>query len=559
MKSKKLLATAALSTLVGGPLFGRAPEEVFFDATESTGLDFLHDNGATGELYTPEIMGPGGALLDYDRDGDLDVYIVQGHRLGANTRDSVRAVDRLYRNDLLEADGSTGLRLVDVTASARLSATAYGMGVATGDYDNDGWPDLYLANLGPNELRRNNGDGTFTDVTTAVGVDDPRWSVAATFFDYDDDGWLDLWVVNFVDFTIDGAKDCLNPAGTIDYCAPAAYNAVTDSLFRNRGDGTFENVSTRAGIDRHARSGLGVVAADFDGDGRMDLYVANDGMPNQLYFNNGDGTFRDEAVLAGSSVNSEGASEASMGTVAADFDNDGDQDIFLTHLTKETNTLYANDGSGFFTDRSEAALLGTPSWQYTGFGAGALDFDSDGLLDLLVVNGTVSFYANDSRDTLEQADQLFRNLGSNRFELIEDRALAVEAVSRGSLLGDLDNDGDTDAIILNNDDRARLLLNRAGDAKQWLGLRLMGGEGRWDALGTTGELKIDDRSSLWRRVHTDGGYASAGDSRVLFGLGEPEAPRSGSVVVRWPNGRPTLLEKPPRGRYLELAEPGSVP
>ncbi len=345
------VAIVLLGSMATASLAGRVPEAAFADATEAAGLDFVHENGATGELYTPEIMGPGGALIDYDRDGDLDAYLIQGHRLGANTGEVVTSVDRLYRNDLHFPTGESAgesargaVRFADVTVTAGLSPTAYGMGVATGDYDNDGWPDLYLANLGSNELRRNNGDGTFSDVTDEAGVDDPRWSVTAAFFDYDEDGWLDLWVVNFVDFTLDNAKTCVNPAGTVDYCAPAAYTPVTDSLFHNRGDGTFERVSSRAGIDREARPGLGAVAADFDNDGWLDLYVANDGMPNQLYLNNGDGTFREDALLAGCSVNSEGASEASMGTVAADFDNDGDEDLFLTHLTKETNTLYLNDG-----------------------------------------------------------------------------------------------------------------------------------------------------------------------------------------------------------------------
>ncbi len=555
------VAIVLLGSMATASLAGRVPEAAFADATEAAGLDFVHENGATGELYTPEIMGPGGALIDYDRDGDLDAYLIQGHRLGANTGEVVTSVDRLYRNDLHFPTGESAgesargaVRFADVTVTAGLSPTAYGMGVATGDYDNDGWPDLYLANLGSNELRRNNGDGTFSDVTDEAGVDDPRWSVTAAFFDYDEDGWLDLWVVNFVDFTLDNAKTCVNPAGTVDYCAPAAYTPVTDSLFHNRGDGTFERVSSRAGIDREARPGLGAVAADFDNDGWLDLYVANDGMPNQLYLNNGDGTFREDALLAGCSVNSEGASEASMGTVAADFDNDGDEDLFLTHLTKETNTLYLNDGRGFFTDGSDTAGLAISSWNFTGFGAGPLDFDSDGLLDLLVVNGTVSFYANGGKSSLKQPNQLFRNVGGNRFEAVEESALETEAVSRGSLFGDIDNDGDTDVVILNNDGPARLLLNRAGDARDWLGLRLIDARARRDVPGAKCELVRGEHPSLWRRAHTDGGYASAGDPRVLFGLGLPdELDGSRSIRIERPNGRATRLKDLPSGRYIEVA------
>ncbi len=550
-----VLGAILLSAVSSRPAASQGARPAFEEVSAAVGLNFVHDNGASGALYLPEIMGPGGALLDYDRDGDLDVYLVQGHRLGPGK--SAGAIDRLYRNDALPSDGPPGdrFRFVDVTATSGIVPSDYGIGAATGDFDNDGWMDLYISNLGANQLLRNNGDGTFSDATIQAGVEEDRWSVTATFFDYDRDGWLDLWVVNYLDFQIARRKHCLSPTGAADYCDPNAYEPVTDSLFRNRGDGTFERVSSKAGIDRQAGAGLGVVAADFNNDGWLDVYVTNDGMPNQLYVNGGDGTFREDALFAGCAVSGEGASEASMGAAAADLDNDGDEDLFLTHLTKETNTLYVNDGSGFFKDGTEIAKLGVPSWNFTGFGTGFLDFDADGWLDLLVVNGAVTFFASGNERRLDQPNQLYRNLDGRRFEPAEAETgvFAVEEVSRGALLGDIDGDGDTDAIVLNNAGSARVLLNRRADGREWLGLRVLGKGSRRDLLGARVELRRSSGASLWRRIHSDGSYASAGDPRSVFGLGgsaDLQPPQE--LIVHAPGGRVVRLGEPPAGRYLEV-------
>ena len=305
-------------------------------------------------------------------------------------------IDRLYRNDLQEQEaGRRRLHFTDVTEGSGIEAPGYGMGVAAGDFNNDGWTDLYLTNFGPNQMWRNNGDGTFTDVTGPTGTDDPRWSVSAAFLDHDRDGWLDLYVGNYVDFSFSNHKRCFSFAdadggNALEYCDPGQYRPLPESLFRNRGDGTFEDVSRQAGIARESNGALGVSTADFDGDGWIDIYVANDKRPNHLWINQQDGTFRNRALLAGCAVSGEGFSESSMGVDAADHDNDGDEDLFMTHMSlNEKNTLYVNEGRMSFKDASYLSGLALPSIPFTGFGTAFLDFDNDGALDILSVNGHV--------------------------------------------------------------------------------------------------------------------------------------------------------------------------
>jgi len=515
-------------------------EEPFREAASETGLDFDHVNGMSGEYYFNEMMGGGVALLDYDADGDLDVYLIQGHMLDPDETEAA-AFDRLFRNDLgADPAGATTLRFTDVTAASGIRSDGYGMGVATGDYDNDGRIDLYVTNHGSNRLLRNTGNGTFEDATAASGTADPRWSVAATFFDFDRDGWLDLFVGNYVDFSLASNADCRTAGGAQTYCSPAAYPPEPDSLFRNLGDGTFEDVSGRAGLAGTAGAALGAVAADFDGDDLIDLYVANDGMPNRLWINEGSGSFRDEALLAGVALNQDGQPEASMGIAAGDFDGDGDIDIFLTHLEQETNTLYVNDGAGLFEDASIRSGLGPPSLAYTGFGAGWVDYDNDGWLDVMTVNGAVvdieSLKQSGDPYPLHQTNQLFRSLGDGRFQEVTAHAgdaFMLSDVSRGAAFGDLDNDGDTDVVVVSNNGPARLLLNQTGQRRAWLGVRAVAGNR--DALGARVVVQQPDGSRLLRRVSTDGSYAAASDPRVLFGLGDG-GPGSIDLEVRWPDG-----------------------
>jgi enediyne biosynthesis protein E4 len=536
----------------------------FTDRAVETGLRFEHFNGASGELYFAEMMGPGAALFDLDGDGDLDVYLPQGQMLGAARtladalappRHPWPLTDRLYRNDLETlADGSRRLRFTDVTAAAGLAPGDYGYGVAAGDYDNDGRTDLYVTAFGRNRLLRNRGDGTLEDATTAAGAGDPRWSVSAVFFDYDRDGWLDLYVVNYVDFHVGKHVLCPDPTGARDYCGPSAYAPLTDRLLRNRGDGTFEDVSARAGIAAVAAAGLGVAAADFDGDGWPDLYVANDGVANVLWINQRDGTFRDDALLAGVAVNAEGQAEASMGVAVGDADGDGHLDLFLSHLKHESNTLYLGDGEGMFGDATEGARLGTPSWLMTGFGTGFLDPDRDGALDLMVVNGAVTLFAGDG--SLAQHDQLFHNRGGGQFHEATREAgpaFAVAAASRGAAFGDLDDDGDLDVLVADNAAPARLLLDESEATGGWVGLRLVTGTPARDALGALATLHRPGEPDLVRLATSGGSYAAANDPRVIFGLGTTVA-AAYRVTVLWPSGRREAFAELAPGRYHELAE-----
>ncbi len=590
----QLLVLAALAAAVltagcqrsDGAAAGR---EVLVDRAAATGLDFVHFNGMSGEYYFCETVGSGGALVDVDNDGDLDVYLVQG-RMPAPDGDPAAAIfppakgeplrDRLYRNDLeIAADGSRRLRFTDVTAASGLENPAFGMGVAAGDFDNDGRTDLYVTNFGPNRLWRNNGPDaggtvTFTDVTAASGTGDRRWSTSAAFVDVDADGRLDLYVVNYVDFRIANHETCVNELGEIEYCGPLSYEPETDRLFRNLGVGadglvTFADVSAAAGLVAAPGPGLGVVSTDLDGDGRIDVVVANDQARNHLWINRtGAGgpdderpgrvrrvRLHEEALLRGSAVDAEGMAQASMGVAAGDVDNDGDDDLFMTHLLREVNTLYLNDGSGYFADRTSASGLGTPSIGYTAFGVALLDVDNDGWLDVLTVNGEVrtipELRAAGDPWPLAQPNQLFLNRGGTFVEAGE-RApvLAEPRVSRGAVVGDVDNDGDADVMVTNAAGAVQLLINQVGADSHWLGLRLVDGSGR-DALGARAGLDRDG-VMLWRQARTDGSFLAANDPRVLFGRGEDGAPAA--VTVEWPSGRRETWEDLAVDRYHTLVE-----
>ncbi len=361
---------AALGAAAQGRTHGAAPP-LFRDVAQESGLRFVHFTGSTGEYFMPEIMGAGGALFDYDGDGDLDVLLLQGTMLDeGKTPAQARfppapgqpAGARLFRNDRVrEPDGRYRLRFTDVTEKSGLRFLGYGMGVAVGDYDNDGHPDVYITAFGPNALYHNNGDGTFTDVTRAAGVGDPRWSTSATFFDYDGDGDLDLFVANYLDFTIAGNKTCFDSVGARDFCSPSRYRPVPGRLFRNDGGGRFTDVTESSGIAKAFGPGLGVVAGDFDGDGRLDLYVANDGAASQLWLNRGNGAFEEQGLLSGTAFSAEGLPQGSMGIAAGDFDGDGDEDIYVTNLPREGSTLYVNQGQARFQDLTTWPAVSVPA------------------------------------------------------------------------------------------------------------------------------------------------------------------------------------------------------
>ena len=538
-------------------------DDWFSDLTDLTGLDFVHTNGMSGQFYFPEMIGAGVALLDYDQDGDLDAYFGQGGTLHGNTPDGgavARGADggRLYRNDgRHDGNGARAPQFSDVTDESGIDARGYGMGVTAGDVDNDGWVDLYLTNYGPNQLLRNNGDGTFSDVSSTSGADDRGWGVPASFLDYDRDGWLDLYVGNYVRFDVEANQRCTGLTGRQDYCTPEVYAPQPDRLYRNRGDGTFEDVTTRALAGTAFGPALGISTADFDGDGWIDIYVANDGRANLLWMNQRDGTLVNRALLSGAAVSADGRPEASMGVDAADFDHDGDEDLFMTHLPNEGNNLYVNDGSGLFEDFSASSGLGPASLGYTGFGTAWVDYDNDGWLDILAVNGAIEAVRArlDEAFPYDERNLLFRNLGGHRFEDVSAQAGAVFArsdVSRGAAFGDIDNDGDVDVLVSNVNGRARLLLNNVGHRSHWVGLRLVGARTQRDMLGARVGIVRRDGSTLWRRARADGSYASASDPRVLVGLGDMDDPPG--VQVRWPGGRVETWATVPVDEWTTLTE-----
>jgi hypothetical protein len=428
------------------------------------------------------------------------------------------------------------------------------MGVAVGDINNDGWNDLYVTNLGSNQMFLNKGNGTFIDVTRESGTDDSRWSTSASFFDYDRDGWLDLMVVNYAEFSTRNSPACYANTTARDYCTPKVFRAPGNRLFHNLGNGKFAEVTAASGLDKEFGHGLGVVSADFNDDGWPDLYVANDGDPNQLWLNQKNGTFKNEALLAGASVNRDGKAEAGMGVDAADFDANGTDDLFITHLMDETNTLYTNLGEAVFEDRTRETGLGMPGRRFTGFGTSFFDYDNDGWLDLLVVNGAVQLLPDLIRKgdpfPLGQPNQLFRNTGKGTFKEVIDQAgpnFQMLEVSRGAAFGDIDNDGDTDVLITNNNGPVRLLLNKAGNRNQWIGVRLVSKDGGRDMLGAKIEIVSSNKPVLRRRVRTDGSYLSANDPRVLVGLGT--GARVELVRVRWPDGTTAEFNNPPLNKY----------
>ncbi len=527
---------AALAAGCGGapvrePSSGAAP--AFTDVAAESGLTFRHHSGASGKFLLPEIMGGGGAFLDYDGDGWLDVYLVDS--AGDN---------RLYRNT---RDG----HFVDVTAAASVAGTGYGMGCAAGDYDNDGDVDLYVTNLGPNIHYRNDGDGSFSDVTAAAGTGDSSWSTSSAFVDYDADGDLDLFVANYVAWADTPAfteKRCYAPSGAADYCSPQAYAAPsTATLYRNNGDGTFSDASAEAGIRARAGTGLGVVCSDLNGDGWTDIYVANDQMPSFAWINSGDGRFTEQAVQMGCAVDEQGRSQAGMGVVSADIDDDGDFDLWKVHLHRESHILYLNQGAYFLEGTSRYGLAAATR-RFTGFGTALFDYDHDGLLDIFVADGRVQIVADVTRadDSYAEMDQLLRQVAPGKFEDVTASAgpaMNLVENSRAAAFGDCDNDGDVDILVVNRDGPVRLLRNDALKAGGSVSLRVLDRHGR-DANGALVRCTVGGRTRSFE-VQSAYSYCASNDPRIHVGLGE--AARIDRVEVRWPEG--------PRGQPIDTFGP----
>lgn len=501
----------------------------FHDATQEAGIAFVHVNGANGQKFVIETVGPGGGFFDYDGDGRLDIYLINGGAVPGTEYDPAPQ-NALYRN---RGDGT----FADVTEHASVGDMGYGMGCAVGDIDNDGDLDLYVTNFGANVLYRNEGDGTFADVTGAAQVGDEGWGASAAFADIDRDGFVDLYVGNYHNFSYTNHRVCAEGGSGLQlYCGPEAFDGVTDVLYRNEGDGTFVDITTAAGLGSAEGKELGVVFGDVDLDGDPDLYLANDKTLNFLYLNDGTGHFADEALLAGVAYNEDGDVEAGMGVDMGDYDNDGDPDLFVTNFQWETNTLYKNLGDGSFVDETFLAGLGKGSIAYLSWGTRFFDVDNDGDRDLFIANGhlesDVEQYEN---ATFPQRNQLFLNVGDGRFEeYVEDGgALSLKRVSRGAAFGDYDDDGDIDVLVANVA-AAPTLMRNDGASGHWVRLRLAGRDSNRAGIGTRVEVTSGGQVQT-DEVRSGASYLSQSDVQLHFGLGT--ATSIERVVVYWPSGR----------------------
>ncbi len=525
-----------------------ADEPWFAEATEELGLHFVHEAGPTGTYFMPQQVGSGAALFDFDNDGRLDLYLLQNAGPGSGV------TNRLFRQN------SAG-RFEDVSAGSGLDVDGFNMGVAVGDVNNDGLPDVLVTQYGGVKLFLNLGGGKFRDVTQEAGLSNPAWGASAAFFDYDRDGWLDLVVVNYVDY--DPTWSCQGPLGKADYCAPRTFHGRVSRLFHNLGRPAgagqpqgpapvkFQDVTEESGFARRPGPGLGVVCADFDGDGWPDVFVANDGAANHLWMNQRDGTFREEAVQRGVAYNGMGKAQAGMGIALGDVDGDGLLDLFVTHLGDETNTLWRQSPRGLFQDRTSATGLTTSSWRGTGFGTLLADFDLDGSLDLALVNGRVSAAAKVDDSSLGpfwssygERNQLFRGDGKGNFRDVSranDAFCGRVNVARGLARGDVDGDGREDLVVTAVSGPARVFRNVAPRRGHWLRVRAVlpgdklpaGSTGARDALGTEVRVRAGGRTWVsW--LHPAESYVCSGEPLATFGLGG--AAHVEGIDVLWPDG-----------------------
>jgi tetratricopeptide (TPR) repeat protein len=543
-------ATAAADTT--------AAPAAFTDVTEASSITFRHESSPTASKYLIETMGGGVALFDYDGDGRLDVFFTNGAALsdpmpaGAEgDKSSPRFANRLYRNQ----GGGT---FEDTTARAGVAGRGYGMGAAVGDYDNDGAPDLYVTNYGANILYHNDGDGTFTDVTERARVAAGGWSASAGFFDYDNDGRLDLFVTRYVDFTFANNPYCgERRPGYREYCHPRSFRGMTNLLFRNNGDGTFADVSAEAGIAVLVGKSLGLAFADYDGDGRTDVYVANDSVPAFLLRNEGHGRFADVALAAGVAYNEEGAAVAGMGADLADYDDDGRPDLFVTTLSGETYSLYRNRGEEGFAHETRASGVAQSTLPYSGWGTRFLDYDNDGRKDLFVAQGHVLDTIELTSDHLkyEQPPLLLKGHG-DRFVSTGSGAgpaFGHPGAGRGAAFGDIDDDGDTDVVVASCGQRPHVLRNDAGHRRHWLAIRTVGTRSNRDGIGARVKTVSASGLTQYHTVTTAGSYLSASDARLLVGLGSDDRVRL--VEVRWPSGEVQKLEDVKADQLLTVREP----
>jgi len=555
------IAMAALIFIAMLPAQTPGARVYFADATPGSGLDFQHVTGASGEKNYIETMGSGACWFDYDRDGDIDIYVVNSAELPGFKVD-VKPINHMFRND------GKG-RFTDVTGESGLGDGGYGMGCVAGDIEGDGDLDVYVTNFGPNVLYRNDGKGRFTDITAEAGVGDTLWSGSAAFGDIDNDGDLDLYVTNYLDFSLENNKYCgERKPGYRAYCHPEEFNGVPDRLFRNKGDGRFEDVTEAAGVGGRIGNGLGVVFTDVNDDGWPDIYVANDKTINFTFLNKGDGTFKDISMTSGAGFSESGMTQAGMGVDTGDINGDGRLDLVVTNLDYETNELYTNNGDLTFTDATFRAGLGQPNFLHVGFGIDLLDYDDDGDNDILIMNGHILDNIELFRDqvTYQQPRSLLLNDGTGRFTDISDKAgddFSKVNVGRGLAVGDYDDDGDLDFFVVNSGRKAQLFRNEGGNdpargGGHWLMVRLHGVKSNRDGVGARVRVKTTGPKGeeRWQvdLVKTASSYMSQNDMRLHFGLG---ASASADVVeIRWPSGAVQTLTDVKGDRLLDVTEEG---
>jgi len=524
----------------------------FVDITGSAGIKWGLRTLAPGTRYLIETMGGGGGFIDYNGDGRLDIYLVcysqtpqSDHQVGLK--------DVLYRNN---GDGT----FTDVTESVGISNSMVGMGLAVGDYNNDGWPDFYITGYNASKLYLNTGKGSFTDVTGRAGVGNKQWGTSAAFFDYDNDGYLDLFVCNYLSFDPDGKVACDFFEGR-PYCYLAKFRGSASVLYHNNRDGTFTDVSERTGIADHIGKGLGVIAFDYNNDGKMDIFEANDGVPNFLFHNNGDGTFSEVALEANCAVDPNGSVRGGMGVDAEDLDGDGYQDIFVTNFSQQTNAFWHNNGDSTFDETTNELGLGKISYVMSGFGTRFFDYNNDGLVDLFVLNGHPFEPINKVFPQTSYAEPpfLFENTGQGFREVAAQHGTALKRsfLGRGLAVGDIDNDGDPDLLLLNAGEPPKLLRNDGGNRNHWLGVKLVGTRSNRDGIGAIVTVRSVGFPHT-KQLLGGTSYCSASDQRLLFGLGNSE--RVDGITVRWPSGQVTTMKETANNRYITIKEePGPLP
>jgi hypothetical protein len=525
-----------------------AAEIRFVDVTESAGIRFQHNNGAFGKKYLPETMGSGGAFLDYDNDGWLDIFLLNGMDWPGQKKKQ-KSLPALYRNN---RDGS----FTDVTQNSGLALTIYGMGAAAADYDNDGDMDLYITALAADRLFQNQGNGTFKDVTDSSGLGNPDFGSSAAFLDYDRDGWLDLFVANYVHWSRDTDIFCSLDGETKSYCTPQAYQGATPRLYRNLGNGRFQETTEKAGLLDNSNKGLGVLVFDYNNDTWPDIMLANDTQPNKLWENKHDGTFEEVGVLAGIAFSEDGVARGAMGIDAGDYDRSGYESVLIGNFSNEMLSLYHNEEGIFFIDDAPTSNLGISSLLTLTFGCFFIDYNLDGFLDIFTANGHVENDINSVQEKVfyKQPPHLFQNLDGRRFKEVTQelgKEFAAPRVSRGAAYGDFDNDGDLDILVTTCGESPRLFRNDGGNQNNWITLKLVGEKSNRNGIGARVTIQANGvRQSGY--VRSGGSYCSQSQLRQTFGLGKSK--KVESVQILWPSGEVQQIKNVSVNQFLEIRE-----